>query len=67
MRTLSKHSTYGMQIDRWEMNKNSVKSDFEKVYRLTGKIKLKIVGNSWGCVWAGVLYSCVLPLAGPLD
>ena len=30
MRTMSKHSTYSMEIDRWDMNKNSVKADFEK-------------------------------------
>ena len=41
MRTLSKHSTYGMQIDRWEMNKNSVKSDFEKSLPIDGKNQFK--------------------------
>ena len=35
------HSTYGMQIDRWEMEKNSVKSDFKKTSPIDGKIKLK--------------------------
>ena len=50
MRTMSKHSTYSMEIDRWEMNKNSVKSDFEKKNRLTGKIKLKMEGKCGSCV-----------------
>ena len=40
-RILSKHSTYGMQIDRWEMNKNSVKSDFEKSLPIDGKNQIK--------------------------
>ena len=58
-----------MQTDRWEMEKNTVKSDFKKkkCHRLTGKIKLKIVGIRWGCVCEGVLYLCVMPMAGLFD
>ena len=64
MKCMSEHNTYGMQIDRGEMSKNSVKSDFEKNYRLTGKIKLKTAGIRWICVCEGVLYFCVMPRRG---
>ena len=41
MKIMSKHSTYGTQIDRWEMNKNSVKKDFEKKLTIDGKNQIK--------------------------
>ena len=41
MRILSKHSTYGMQIARWEINKNSVKSDFERSLPIDMKNQIK--------------------------
>ena len=64
MRTMSKHSTYSMEIDRWDMNKNSVKADFEKKNRLTGKIKLKMEGNMW--IMCRRVYNnwCVMTLRG---
>ena len=43
-----------MQIDRWEMEKNTVKSDFKKSSPIDGKVKLKTEGNKCDCVWEGV-------------
>ena len=34
-----------MKIDRWEMKKNTVNSDFEKSLLIDGKIQIKNEGN----------------------
>ena len=43
-----------MEIDRCEMNKNTVKSDFEKSTPINGKIQIKNRGDSVDHVCQGV-------------
>ena len=43
-----------MEIDRGEMNKNTVKSYFEKSSPIDGKIQIKNGGNSLDYVLDGV-------------
>ena len=66
MRTMSKHSKYGMEIDRSEMNKNSVKSDFEKSLPIDGKNQIKNGGESVDHVWEGTGSLCVVNSRGAI-
>ena len=43
-----------MEIDRCEMNKNTVESDFKKSSPIDGKIQIKNGGDSVDHVWEGV-------------
>ena len=49
-----------MEIDCWEMKKNTVKSDFKKSELIDGKNQIKNGGIPWNHVWEGTGLLCVV-------
>ena len=56
-----------MEINCWEMKKNTVKSDFKKNELINGKNQIKNGGILWNHVWEGTSLLCVVNSRGPLD
>ena len=58
-RDIQNISTYDIQIDRWEMNKNTMKSDFKWSSPIDKKIQIKNGGDSLRfCVGGCMLIVC---------